>query len=894
MNLSSGATFTSEGITLLGETDGGTGIVTVFDADSTWHVNGDLNVGERSVGKIEVKSKGKVSATGASVFLGTQSNGDGSILVDGEDSTFDFDGDLFLGYRNKGKIEVNSGATFNAAMATLGSLENSSGELSVSGKDSMPSTFKTTGDLTIGKAGKGTLTIGDSGTVITQGDAIVADESTSGTLQDPSSVAISTLLTSQGDDRSLWKVDGNLTIAKHAAGEVLVSGARLEANGAKLTIGEFAGSDGTLSLFSGALSITSEETLLKVAGLMHVGERGKGTFSMVGNSKPGGLGGRQNRAIVQSLSIGVQSGGEGIVEVSGTNSLLDSTEEIEVGGEGKGNLDVKSGGRVSSKTQISIDSASQNQATALVTGSGGNTKSILTAPTIVVGESGYGQLTVESTGEIGESGDPIFLRLSQDSGSHGKLIVQSDGEAHLKDLEIGQGSSAEIEVKSNGKIDVSGSATLGSISEAGTTTVTIDGGMLVGSDISALSKSTTTVSNSGKLWLKPAGSLRMSGTNANPATLNIQSAAELTGQDGVTGVHLFAGAAGKAVVNVTAGGKVQLDQIVVGRLGAGANQSQMTVSGNASLVKSNSLLVHNQATLTVVGGGQVDVANAVEVNGLVDVRGGTMRIGDPSAGPAAPLGAVTVYPNGRLGGSGSIKGNLFANNPFPNLEGVYKPLVALGSSPGLLVVEGDAALGAGTVLEMEIGGKSPGTQYDQLLATGSIMVNGFLDLKIVNSGVGFQLPSLGQQYTLLGAAGGVTAAFENAASLRSVAGGSLVGWSLGLNGNFAVLEAISITPLTAGDYNGDGAVNASDYVVWRHTFGGINLAADGNRDGVVDNLDYNVWRSNFGLASASGFAASALNEHSGAVPEPAPICIVLGLAVACGRWRTPRRNMIRQ
>lgn len=69
-------------------------------------------------------------------------------------------------------------------------------------------------------------------------------------------------------------------------------------------------------------------------------------------------------------------------------------------------------------------------------------------------------------------------------------------------------------------------------------------------------------------------------------------------------------------------------------------------------------------------------------------------------------------------------------------------------------------------------------------------------------------------------------------------------------------------PLTlSADYNGDGLVDAADYVLWRHTLGSTEiLSADGNHSGVVDYRDYQLWRLQFqnGSSSASYFA----------VPEP--------------------------
>lgn len=78
-----------------------------------------------------------------------------------------------------------------------------------------------------------------------------------------------------------------------------------------------------------------------------------------------------------------------------------------------------------------------------------------------------------------------------------------------------------------------------------------------------------------------------------------------------------------------------------------------------------------------------------------------------------------------------------------------------------------------------------------------------------------------------------------------------------------------------GDYNGDGFVNAADYVVWRNSLGSdTNLAADGNGNDVVDTGDYTYWKQRFG-----GSAGSGANLAS-AVPEPTSMFLLGSLAVA--------------
>jgi hypothetical protein len=110
-----------------------------------------------------------------------------------------------------------------------------------------------------------------------------------------------------------------------------------------------------------------------------------------------------------------------------------------------------------------------------------------------------------------------------------------------------------------------------------------------------------------------------------------------------------------------------------------------------------------------------------------------------------------------------------------------------------------------------------------------------------------------------------------------------------------------------GDYDGNGVVDAGDYVVWRkyngytYLYEATNSAsvipyfgADGNGDGIVDQLDYDVWRANFGKTATGGpfaFGAGSGNGlGSAAVPEPTSALLVLMGAmmasVSCGRRRS--------
>lgn len=84
------------------------------------------------------------------------------------------------------------------------------------------------------------------------------------------------------------------------------------------------------------------------------------------------------------------------------------------------------------------------------------------------------------------------------------------------------------------------------------------------------------------------------------------------------------------------------------------------------------------------------------------------------------------------------------------------------------------------------------------------------------------------------------------------------------------VDAVSPT----GDYNGNGIVDAADYVVWRDTFGQgatpQGSGADGNSNGTIDSGDYEFWKSQFGtVIPGSGTGAVA------GVPEPSSVLLLL-------------------
>jgi hypothetical protein len=111
--------------------------------------------------------------------------------------------------------------------------------------------------------------------------------------------------------------------------------------------------------------------------------------------------------------------------------------------------------------------------------------------------------------------------------------------------------------------------------------------------------------------------------------------------------------------------------------------------------------------------------------------------------------------------------------------------------------------------------------------------------------------------------------------ILDLAAGDTVDFAVGDGFNrsyYADLTGISVIVSTSeglpGDYNGNGTVDAADYVVWRDTAGTPE--------------QYDAWRANFGRPTA---AAATAVEATAAVPEPtaSSSLVLLGAVLAaCG------------
>lgn len=167
----------------------------------------------------------------------------------------------------------------------------------------------------------------------------------------------------------------------------------------------------------------------------------------------------------------------------------------------------------------------------------------------------------------------------------------------------------------------------------------------------------------------------------------------------------------------------------------------------------------------------------------------------------------------------------------------------------------------------EIGGATPGT-FDVVNVSGLAAISGQLHLALLN---GF-VPATSDTYTVLTTAVGIFGSFSNVANghrlttLDSL--GSFIvhyGADSPFNPNHVVLSAFEPAELPS-DFNFDGTIDAADYVTWRKGLGTTHTEGG-----------FNVWRTHFAETGGLGAAESS---NMPAVPEPAPLALVMLAAIA--------------
>jgi T5SS/PEP-CTERM-associated repeat protein len=557
--------------------------------------------------------------------------------------------------------------------------------------------------------------------------------------------------------------------------------------------------------------------------------------------------------------VGMSSTSAGVISVDGSGSSFSAPYNLQLGNLGNGVLNISNGATVSTDSGTLGSSAANASGTASLSGDGskwtttngltvGNaagtagTLTVQTGATALVGT----QLTINPTGVVTLNGGTLRFNTLSDPGNKLQFntgTLQLAGNRDLgTDPVVMRFFGGTVPTIGPGKnLTVEGTAS----TNAG---LSIQGGTLKAGSLSVSSPFQFT-----------GGVLEMTGGSLSLP--NSRVAVPTGGEFRALGTisQLISGAAGSTITatgNLTLGAPFNFDGFYTdGTLAIGAN--------TVTLSDFNDAVFDSGAIATIGVGvaatpGFLNAANGITLDfGGNFVGYGTVTTPNNSAKPFINNGHIYGFAAGEpITLTGYVKG--VGTFDLVNFTGTYSP----GLSPAS-VNAGSLGFSSTSTLVMELGGTTAGSQYDQILATGALALGGTLEIDLIN---GFT-PSAGSSFNLFDW-GSASGAFSSL---------NLPTLSAGLSWNTSQLYTTGVISVASagipGDFNGDGAVNAADYITWRKGLGTTFTQSD-----------YDVWRAHFGQTAGSGAGAIA----NSAVPEPAT-CVLLVIAAA-GLFPRRRRS----
>ena len=210
----------------------------------------------------------------------------------------------------------------------------------------------------------------------------------------------------------------------------------------------------------------------------------------------------------------------------------------------------------------------------------------------------------------------------------------------------------------------------------------------------------------------PSTKINLTGGSITAAGLNFNGHPELLNWTG-------------GMLNINS--SVNFDPTAAGTSTAAAFGSSLTLGANQTLkVTGNEGIGSNGAFNLTVNSGGMDIAT-----GNVTVFAGNLSV---NSGGGVQAAGVNINPGGLLNGAGTI------TSVVQNFG-----VVAPGMSAGVLHITGAFQQYPSATLNIEIGGTTLGSQYDQLAVTGNLVTAGNLSVSLIN---GFQ-PLAGNSFNIL-------------------------------------------------------------------------------------------------------------------------------------------------
>ena len=307
-------------------------------------------------------------------------------------------------------------------------------------------------------------------------------------------------------------------------------------------------------------------------------------------------------------------------------------------------------------------------------------------------------------------------------------------------------------------------------------------------------------------------------------------------------------------------------------------------TGNAGGLGSYSGQLSGTGSFAKRGSGTFTMSGDNTYSGGTAVQQGTLLVNN-STGSGTGSGPVDVSSGATLGGHGSIDGLLTIE-----AGGTLAP----GTSVGQFGVQ-DVVFDPGAIFEVEIGELTAGSEFDQLVASGMVTLDGVLDVAMLDLG-GSYVPSAGDRFEIISSPNHDITGIFSSETFPEMEGSTLLDWlPVDYSDPRSVfIEIAAVSVCVEGDVDCDGDVDFQDYLALQTGFGTTSGAqrseGDLDGDGDVDFEDFLILQIHFG-SGLDSLGGGGTGPATQTVPEPHALMLaVIGLlASLIRRDRRTRR-----
>jgi autotransporter-associated beta strand protein len=369
------------------------------------------------------------------------------------------------------------------------------------------------------------------------------------------------------------------------------------------------------------------------------------------------------------------------------------------------------------------------------------------------------------------------------------------------------------------------------------------------------------IAGDGNLFKTGSATLILSGANTyvgtttiNAGTLQANNATAL----GLDGTITFGG--GTLQFTVASAGQDWATRI---RNSTGAGIIRLDTNGQ-NVTFAGAIAASNTAGLTKLGGGTLTLSGVNLYTGTTTVTAGTLLVNNP--GSLAVGSPVIVNGGGTLGGDGTIYGPVTVV-----AGGILAPGTSAGTlNVGTVAIPSSVTMDVGAIYNWEF----DGTRGDTVAVQGDLTLTSGWKLALVDAG---GTPASGAEYDLFT----YTNTLYGTIEANIIA--SPAGWP------YATIVKDDTTPGARriylrfglpGDADGDGVVDAADYITVKQNFGMTDAQwaqGDFSGDRQVNWTDLQILMTNFGTRSVGGAPAA---------PEPCSAVLLMFGAAALLRRRS--------